>query len=131
MFLCGERRHDLRVAPVASAADINLPLGGDAEPETTSEAERAERTVKQTAWTATEIAHGTNRFLFVVNSGDDPAALTVSGWPAGSAAVDAFTGTPLALPAAGDLRLDLPAYGVAALQFQRADDPSVTPLVAD
>lgn len=120
VFLFGERRHDLRIGPVRGAGTIALPLGGDAEPETTTEAERAPRTVQHAAWTATEIAHGTSRFVFVINSANDPAAFTVAGWPAGSAAVDAFTGEPVALPAASHLRLDLPAYGVAGIRLQPA-----------
>lgn len=130
VFLFGERRHDLRVGPVETRAAIDLPLGGDAEPETTNEAERAARTVKHAAWTAAEFAHGTSRFVFVVNSANEPAAFTVAGWPPSSTAIDAFTDEAVRLPDEGPLRLDLPAYGVAAIRLRHGGDESSRPAAA-
>lgn len=126
VFLFGERRTDLAVALTAGAAEIAVPLGGEVEPETTSAEERAERNVRQASWTAAEMAHGTSRYLFLVNSANDPAAFTVAGWPPGTAAANACTGAAVALPATGPLRLALPAYGVTALRFFKGPiSPSV------
>lgn len=62
---------------------------------------------------AAEFAHGAGRWLFIVNSGNAPAAFSVAGFPPGSRIRDAFTGEP------ASARRELPAYGVAALRFDR------------
>jgi hypothetical protein len=59
------------------------------------------------------------RWLFIVNSANTPANLTVAGWPEDSEAEDAFDGKPLALNAGVPLWVDLRAYGVAAFGFNK------------
>lgn len=90
VFLFGAPRRDLAVTPAAPG---------------------------ELAWA--EYAYGRARWLFVVNSGNGPAALSLSGWPAGSAAEDAFTRERRELPASGPLALELPAYGVAGLRLSQ------------
>lgn len=72
-----------------------------------------------------ELAHGTSRWLFVVNSSSAPASVAVMGWPEASAAEDAFLGAALSLPASGPLTLPLPPYGVAGLRLT-GDGPGAT-----
>jgi hypothetical protein len=121
VFLFGRRCTDLRVEPVALPDGAGqIELGGDAEPATSSPAERAARTVDAPGWTAVELAYENRRYLFVINSGNGPAKFAVDGWPAGSVAEDAFRGAARELPEAGGIVLELPAYGVAGLRFSAA-----------
>lgn len=70
-----------------------------------------------------EFAYGASRWLFAVNSGNAPAAFTVAGFPPASRVSDAFARAPLDLTPGQPLRLELPAYGVAALRFEAAPKP--------
>lgn len=63
-----------------------------------------------------ELAYGSSRWLLLVQSDRMPAALTVTGFPAGSRAKNAFTGADLAVDG-GALSLILPPHGVAALRL--------------
>jgi len=119
VFLFGERRNDLKVSLDQGAATLPVTLGGNAEPDTTSDKERALRTVKLTAWTAIELAYRQERWLFLINSGNSSAAFTITGWPAGTRAANAFDDTAFPLPSTVPLRLELPAYGVIALRFDQ------------
>lgn len=70
--------------------------------------------------TSVELAYGTSRWLFAVNSAGVPAAFSVSGIPTASRATDAFNGKSLDFKPGMPLRVKLPAYGVAALRFDPA-----------
>jgi hypothetical protein len=120
VFLFGERRPDLKVNLVKGDSTSQVGLGGMAEPTTTSSAEKAKREIQLPAWTSAEFAYGPHRWLFLVNSANSPAAFTVTGWPRGSRAENAFDGSALRLADAAPLQLDLPAYGVTAICFSRA-----------
>src|SRR5262249_43070419 len=63
VFLFGERRSDLKVTLVKGSATSRFELGGDAEPTTTSEAERAKRDIKLPSWTSAEFASDDGRWL--------------------------------------------------------------------
>ena len=117
----GERRSDLKVSLVKGDAAANVTLGGNAEPTTTSEQERAKREIKFPSLTAVEFSHHDSRWLFLVNSANSPASFTVAGWPADSPAVNAFAGTPIALKNSDPLRMELPAYGVSAIRFGKSE----------
>jgi hypothetical protein len=119
VFLFGERRHHLTVTPLDKTTPARLRLGGDIEPETSNAAESAARSIEYPSWTAAEFAHDSSRFLFLIHSGNQPASFTIQGAPAGSLAEDAFNGRALGLHDDQPLRLDLPAYGVAAIRFHR------------
>lgn len=123
VFLFGAPRHDLTVTPLSTAAPSRLALGGGIEPETSSAAERAARSIDYPSWTAAEFAHGDSRYLFVIHSGNQRASFRVAGPPQGSRAEDAFDGRPLEWRPAEGLRVDLPAYGVAGIRFRRAAAP--------
>ena len=120
VFLFGERRSDLKVRLVKGESTARLALGGSAETTTTSLAERANREIKLAAWTSAEFAHGGRRWLFVVNSANNPAAFSIMGWPAGSRAQNAFNGSLVRLADAGPLQLELPPYGVTAISSSQA-----------
>jgi hypothetical protein len=117
VFLRGERRATLQITPVKGGAAAAVALGGDAETGTTSAAEQARREIKMPSWTAAEYLHDGDTWLFLVNSANTPAAFTVSGWPAGARAQNAYDDAGLNLPAGAPLQLDLPPYGVTALRF--------------
>jgi len=117
VFLFGDPRSDVVITPLDGAREVDVPLGGDAEALTTTAAERAPRANRQASWTAAEFAHGSSRYVFLVNSATAPARFRLAGWPAGSAACDAFTGGPLPLSSANDLEFDLPAFGVLAVRL--------------
>jgi hypothetical protein len=120
VFLFGERRSDLVVKLVRGESVTKVTLGGKAETSTTTAKERAERETDVPAWTAVEYAFGQDRWLFVVNSGNSPAAVTVAGWAKGTRASNAFDDSPIHL---GDDRpwlLELPAYGVAGTRFRKS-----------
>jgi hypothetical protein len=121
IFLFGQRRSDLQVTLVKGEATANLMLGGTAEPATTSARERAQREIKLAAWTSAEFAYGDSRWLFLVNSANSPAAFKITGWPKDSRAQDAFKQSPIPLTDTAPLPVDLPAYGVAAIRFHRAN----------
>ena len=121
VFLFGERRSDLKVSLVKGDAAANVTLGGNAEPTTTSEQERAKREIKFPSWTAVEFFHHGSRWLFLVNSANSPASFTVAGWPEDSRAINAFAGTPIALKNSDPLRMELPAYGVSAIRFGKSE----------
>ena len=113
VFLFGTRQSGLKLEPIQGGTVTNVTLGGEAEAATTSEQERARRTAPLPSWTAAEYAWGGSRWLFLVNSANAPAAFAVTGWPARGRGADAFTGQAIAL----EKRMELPAYGVAAIRF--------------
>jgi hypothetical protein len=115
VFLFGQRRSDLKVHLVEGKSVAHVTLGGHVEANTTSATERAAKRIGLPAWTSAEFAYGVSRWLFIVNSANSPARFAVSGWPGGSRAEDAFTGTPLPLKDADELPVSLPANGVFAL----------------
>jgi hypothetical protein len=122
VFLFGERRSDLKVRRVKGESTARVTLGGSAEPATTTASERAKREIKLAAWTSAEFAYGSRRWLFLVNSANSPATFSITGWPEGSRAENAFNGSPLRVVDASALQLELPAYGVTALSFGRGQD---------
>lgn len=63
-----------------------------------------------------ELAYGRSRWLLLVQSGREPAAVRVRGFPPASRAEDALGGGPLPVQD-GTLSLTLPGYGVAALRL--------------
>lgn len=119
VFLFGERSSALKVAAIG-ASTTSLTLGGTAEPATTSERERAQREIKVPSWTAAEFTYDGNRWLFLINSANAPAAFTVGGWPAGARTENAFDGSAFALDGG---QVKLPAYGVAAIRFKASKAP--------
>jgi hypothetical protein len=118
VFLFGERRSDLKVSLQAGEGAAHVALGGSAEPETTSAAERAARQAQVPGWTAGEFAYGQSRWLFLVNSANAAATFSLSGWPRGCLAEDAFNGKPVALQQDGVQKVTLPPYGVLGLRLQ-------------
>jgi len=117
VFLFGAPRHDLLVEPAAGPTVTAVPLGGNAEPNTTSEKERQARKVELPGFTVCERAFGPRRYLFIVNSTPNPRLFHIGGWPAAAHATDAFTAAPLALPPHSPLELSLPPWGVIGLVF--------------
>lgn len=117
VFLFGEHCSDLKVRLIKGESTANVALGGGAEPTTTTSAEQAKREIKLAAWTSAEFGYGNRRWLFLVNSANAPAAFTVTGWPRGARAEDAFTGSPVRIVDAAPLQLELPACGVTAVCF--------------
>lgn len=114
VFLFGEPRTDLAVRLLDGVTDIEVGLGGDAEPETTSAEEKVKRTGKSTSWTRAEFGYGNAHWLFVVNSANQPTTFAVTGWPRRTRIEDAFSGSPLQ----GE-RFSLPAYGVLGIRASR------------
>jgi len=117
VFLFGETRTDLKIQKSGTAAEEVLTVGGDAEPATTSAQERDAQKIAFASWSSAELAYGRSRYLFLVNSANEDAEFTVTGWPPGSMATDVFTGNTQELPATDALTIKLPAYGVKGLQF--------------
>lgn len=118
IFLFGEKKSALHIQPALKNTDTTaLPLGGNAETNTTTEQERQTRAIQAKAWTAVEYAYMEARWLFLINSSPKETSFTLDGWPAGSRAEQAFTGKTVALPAEGTLKLDLQPWGVAAIRF--------------
>ena len=117
VFLFGERRASLKVELIQGTAEINVHLGGSTEATTTSDQERAQRIVALPAWTSTEFVYGDSHWLFIINSANSPAALTVIGWPPNARAANAFDGTAINLINKQLLQISLSAYGVAAVRF--------------
>lgn len=113
----GEPSAKLDVKLVKGAATAAVKLGGNAEPATTSEQERREREQKMPSWAAREFVYGGDHWIFLVNSANDRATFEIAGWPAGASAENAFDSQPVELRA--PIRLDLSAYGVAAIRFSR------------
>lgn len=116
VFLFGEKRDDIHVENRKSPAKTGIELGGDAEPETSSPEESAKRRVDFASWTKAEFAYGNSRYVFLIHSGNEPATFTLSGWPTGSRAENAFNGEIVPLTGAS-LTVELPAYGVMAWRF--------------
>lgn len=95
-------------------------LGGDnIEPTTTSDQERAARTINFHAWTSAEFAYGASRWLFLINSASSPAKFVIGGWPDGSRAEDAFMGTVIPIKGTQEFVATLAANGVFAVRFSR------------
>jgi hypothetical protein len=117
VFLFGEPRTDLQVQLVNGAATNTVQLGGNVEPDTTNPKESAPRKIPVNSWTSAEFVSGGSHWLFIVNSANSPAVFTVSGWPAGSRAENAFDGTMINQNGKQPLRMALSAYEVAAVRF--------------
>jgi hypothetical protein len=111
VFLFGEPRTDLAVRLLDGAAEVKVGLGGDAEPDTTSAEERAKRTVKGASWTKAEFVYGNAHWLFLVNSANQPAEFSVTGWPRRCLIENAFSGEATQCD-----RITLPAYGVLGIR---------------
>jgi hypothetical protein len=121
VFLFGQRRSDLKITQIKGQAAAQVDLGGNVESTTTSTDERTKRRIKLSSYTTAELAYGPNRWLFIINSANSPAVFSVSGWPKASGARNAFTSQTVPLPEATPLACELPAYGVSALKFSRAE----------
>lgn len=119
VFLFGERRSDLTVKLLKGESAAKVTLGGEAEPATTSERERAPRQVQFPTWTAAEHVFRDGHWLFLVNSANSTAAFEIAGWPKESRAVNAFNGLPIVLKSDAPLQVELPAYGVAAIRISK------------
>lgn len=111
----GEPAAKLDVKLVKGSGIAAVKLGGQAEPETTSEQERREREQKMQSWTAREFVYGGAHWLFLINSSNDPATFEIHGWPDDACAENAFDSSPFEIRS--PLRLDLPAYGVTAIRI--------------
>jgi len=119
VFLFGTPSATLTVRQTQGASTAKVSLGGGAEPTTTTAQERAGREIKLPAWTAAEFTFKNGRWLFLINSLPAPAVFSVTGWPAGMRAEDAFLGKAVALQGGAPLRLELPAFGVTALHWSK------------
>jgi hypothetical protein len=117
VFLFGKHRSTLQIQQLLGKTAANVALGGNVEPATTTAQENAVRAVKMSTWSSAEFSYGGSDWLFVVNSANEPAALVVRGCHAGAQCTNAFTSKAMPAPSGGSLRLDLEAYGVAALQI--------------
>ena len=116
VFLFGEQRSDLAVTKIGESEKGALEIGGAAEPTTTSDQERDAKKIEFSSWSSAELAYGKSRYLFIVNSANEKAEFTVSGWPGCSKAADAFTDEVVSLETK-EMKLELPAYGVKAFKF--------------
>ena len=120
VFLFGKRQATLKIELSQGTAAANVALGGDVEPTTTTKAERAARAVKLPTWSAAELAYDAQDWLFLVNSGNEPATFVVVGFPQQANVSDAFTDAARPLAEHGRLQVRLDAYGVAALRIAKA-----------
>lgn len=109
VFLFGERRNDLQVTVTAGEKHVfpKVGAGGVAE------------LIEYPSVSLANIAYGPERYLFLVNSSEEPVEVRVDGFPPGPIyARDAFSGRPL--PAiSSSLELALPGLGVAGLRLAR------------
>lgn len=121
VFLFGQRRSEFTVKLVKGEAAAKVTLGGDVEPSTTSAQERALRKIEVPSWTAVEYVFGGDRWLFVINSANAPASFTIAGGPKGSRVANAFDGSPMVRSKADPLLVELSAYGVAAMRFEKSE----------
>lgn len=123
IFLFGEQRSDLKVVRNDDHKSALLAIGGAAEPTTTNEQERDAKKIAFASWSSAELAYGKSRYLFIVNSANEKAEFTISGWPKGSQAVNVFTDESIPLAGEeGNFKIELLAYGVKALRFLRIDE---------
>ena len=120
VFLFGERESVLAVQQIQGTSAASVTLGGDVEPTTTSNEERAHRQVDVPSWTSAEFVYGDSRWLFLVNSANTPATFNVNGGQ-GSRVEDVFGGMAIQVERDRPLRLDLPAYGVMCVRFPMAE----------
>ncbi|MCX7007305.1 MAG: hypothetical protein NTY53_08655 [Kiritimatiellaeota bacterium] len=114
IFLFGKQCHEIKVELVKGGGAVAVQLGGNAEPTTTTEQERAAREVKMASWTSAEYLQGGARWFFLINSANTPATFQLSKLPPSGRCLNAFDGAPLVLE---HNMLTLPAYGVVALKF--------------
>jgi hypothetical protein len=122
VFLFGEPRSDLKISRLRGQATEEFSLGGAAEPATTSSDEATRKQASLPAWMSVELAYGTSRWLFLINSANTAATLAVTGWPADSVAQNAFDDSALPLKNGTPLEMELPAYGVTAIRFQKSNE---------
>ena len=113
IFLFGERKANLKIVQTKGGATTGVTLGGGAEPETTTAAERAQREIKMPSWTAAEFVQGSSRWLFLINSANTAATFNITGGPTGARVVNAFDGATINLTEP----VELPAYGVLAVRY--------------
>jgi len=114
VFLFGERRSDIRIELVKGNGSATVPLGGAVQTGTTSERERAAREIKMPSWTTAEFLHRGSRYLFLINSANEPATFALGNLPLKSRAENAFDDSRIAWT---NGMLTMPAYGVVALRF--------------
>lgn len=109
VFLFGERRDDLELTITAGEEVVSPKVGAGGITEE----------IPYPAVTMANIAYGDERYLFVVNSSENPVEVRIDGFPDRSVYVrDTFTGRPL--PDIQDaLSLQLPGLGVVGLRLSR------------
>ncbi|NUQ00768.1 MAG: hypothetical protein HUU35_13035 [Armatimonadetes bacterium] len=90
VFLFGEPRNDLRLTHLNGPEQVEVTLAGESK-----------TTRPAVSWLDT--AYGTDRYLFVVNSAEEPVRLRVEGLPAEAKSADAMSGDAVAPP--GELEL--------------------------
>jgi hexosaminidase len=109
-FLFGEVRSDLNIQRTSKHSD-ELTNGGEVETTTTTDAERVQRKATVPSWTARVLVYNNKRFVFIVNSANEPATFEITGWKTDQRVKDLFTHETLnVLPKT----IQIPAYGVIA-----------------
>ncbi len=105
VFLFGEPRKDIRLAVESGPATVRMEY---------------KKVVKvYPSVSHADLAYGNARYLFLVNSADEPGTLTVSGLPAsGVRGTDVLDGAACRIEN-GRLRVSLPMLGVKCFRFER------------
>jgi hypothetical protein len=107
-FLFGEVRSDLKIKRTSKHSD-ELTTGGEVETTTTTDAERMQRKATVASWTTRELVYSGKRFVFIVNSANEPATFEIAGWKSAQRVRDLFSNVALKdVPTA----IQVPAYGV-------------------
>ncbi len=110
-FLFGEKRNDLTMDQTSGPAKVSVRMKGGKKP------------VEYEAVTLTNIAYDHMRYVFVVNSANEPVAGVIDGLPYGSD-VKAMplwgNGEVMTVPE-GNWEFELPAYGVAGWVLYRGE----------
>ncbi len=109
VFLFGERRHDLHLTITAGERVVSPQLMPGV----------IDKVIEYPAVAMANIAYGSDRYLFLVNSSEEPVEVRIDGFPVQPVYVrDAFSGMPTP-PITSTITLTLPGLGVSGMHLAR------------
>jgi len=103
VFLFGEKRSDLKVAITSGPKELRM--------------EFHKATAKYPSMSHLDMAYGPDRYLFMVNSANDPVTVSVQGLPVEAIRMEDLAAGSAQTLRGGKLEMTLPRLGVKCLRF--------------
>ncbi|MDD2731631.1 MAG: hypothetical protein PHI53_00325 [Candidatus Pacebacteria bacterium] len=122
VFLFGQKRNDLEVTVIQGPNTVNFlfPAGDVESP------------IIYPSVNFLDIAYGNNRYLFLVNSANEPVQTAVRGFPLSQTIIrDIFNKNSIVNSSNGSFNLNLASFEVKAFKFEKSEPEEPEPEIPD